>query len=487
VLNGIKTTIQVGDATSDIQENSIIFHTLSVDGLCVNGCVANSISTFDFSNEITANGNSDFSVCLDENGINSSITKKMALTEGDNIFYVIETINGVYKQTYTVNIHRNCLFRIWFNTNGGGTIESQEIEEGYLAIKPSMDPTKLGYTFVNWDYDFNTPITNNVVISATWEVNDEMSDFIFTSSEQTCQISGVTDSTITTIIVPDYVTHIGYYAFRDCKLLTNITIGRNVKSIGQYAFYGCDSLTKVNYTGTIDDWAQIEFSFASSHPFFYTDNFYINNLRITEVNLATATTISSYAFAYCGSLTNLTIGSSVKSIGTGAFEGCSSISSIIIGENVTSIGGSAFSGCTSLDNITIGKNVTNVSIGAFSGCKSLETVNYLGTIDEWVQIKFNDITSNPINYSKKLYINNLLVTDATLSSATIISTYVFSGCTSLKSIIIPNTITAIGAYAFDGCNSLISIKYLGAETEWNAISKGSNWDNSTGNYTITYN
>ena len=34
---------------------------------------------------------------------------------------------------------------------------------------------------------------------------------------------------------------------------------------------------------------------------------------------------------------------------------------------------------------------------------------------------------------------------------------------------------------------LTSIKYRGTEEQWDAITKGSDWDYGTGKYTITYN
>ncbi len=155
-------------------------------------------------------------------------------------------------------------------------------------------------------------------------------------------------SSLTSVVIGDGVTNIGNYAFYDCSSLTEVIIPDSVISIGYSAFYYCRGLVKVNYTGTIDQWVQIEFADSYSNPLYYAENLYINNELVTSAEIATAKEINDYAFYNCSSLTSVTIGNSVESIG-----------------------GDAFMDCT-----------------------SLTSVNYLGTIDQWVQIKFTYFLSN---------------------------------------------------------------------------------------------
>ena len=45
---------------------------------------------------------------------------------------------------------------------------------------------------------------------------------------------------------------------------------------------------------------------------------------------------------------------------------------------------------------------------------------------------------------------------------------IFSGCTSLKTVIIPDTVIAVQDTAFNGCTLLVEILYCGTEQQWKA-------------------
>ncbi|MBO5910547.1 MAG: leucine-rich repeat domain-containing protein, partial [Clostridia bacterium] len=117
----------------------------------------------------------------------------------------------------------------------------------------------------------------------------------------------------------------------------------------------------------------------------------------------------------------------------------------------------AFYNCTSLTSVVIGDSVTSIGSDAFEDCSSLTKVNYTGTIDEWVQIAFSDSYSNPLYYAKNLYINNELVTEANITTATKINNYAFYKYSSLTSVVIGDSVTSIGDYVFCYCDSLTSV------------------------------
>ncbi|MDE7079606.1 MAG: leucine-rich repeat domain-containing protein, partial [Clostridia bacterium] len=86
------------------------------------------------------------------------------------------------------------------------------------------------------------------------------------------------------------------------------------------------------------------------------------------------TSIDSYAFYDCSSLTSIKIPRGVTSIGNSAFDGCSSLTSIEIPSSVTSIGEYAFYGCSNLTNIEIPSGVTSIGKYAFYGCSNLTNI-----------------------------------------------------------------------------------------------------------------
>ncbi|MDD6994762.1 MAG: leucine-rich repeat protein [Candidatus Borkfalkiaceae bacterium] len=466
------------------------------------------------------------------------------------------TFNGYDKTNYT-NIGESFTVTALWTINQytltivyGNGQENKVITQDYnTPIESIANPeSRAGYDFAGWDKTM--PITmpaENLTVTAKWNA-------IFTLSNGT--VTGLTDhgknnytklnipskidgvaitaigdsaftgcSSLISVTIPDGVTSIGRYAFNNCNSLTSVMISNSVTSIGSSAFSRCSSLEEItiSFVGaeagkTASDTYQYPFGYifgTSSYSgstavtqYYYgsstssttSTTYYIpSSLRkvtvtggnilygafyncssLTSVTIGNSvTSIGSYAFRGCSSLTSVTIGNSVTSIGSYAFRYCSSLKSVTIGNSITSIGSSAFDGCSSLTSVTIGNGVTSIGSSAFYDCSSLTSIIVAEGNPSYQSIDGNLYTKDGttlIQYAIGKTATTFAIPDgvtsigssafsncSSLTSVTIgnrvtsIGSSAFSNCCSLTSVTIPNSVTSIGSYAFSSCSSLTSV------------------------------
>ncbi len=193
------------------------------------------------------------------------------------------------------------------------------------------------------------------------------------------------------------------------------------------------------------------------------DNVYIPN-SVTE--------IKDNAF-YESGIDTIDIPNSVTKIGQGAFE-FSGLKKIDLPNSITEIGGACFKYCNSLKEVkwptnastikwstfcfssniqlTIPNTVKTIEDGAFKYAEKM-SFNYLGTIDDWCNIKFEGKDSNPIIQTKKMISNGQTIKKAVFGNKVKeINDNAFYSCNSFTEVSFSNSLTRIGKYAF-GLNS----------------------------------
>ena len=328
---------------------------------------------------------------------------------------------------------------------------NDELENAIIKCTDGVIGNGNTVTIDNLEYKINNDYTASLVDYKGILKNITISKSV-TYEGYTFNVTGIDGAfngctSLTSVTIPDSVTNIGNYAFNGCTSLTSVTIPNSVTSIGDSAFSSCTSLTSVTIPYNV-------------------------------------TSIGNSAFEYCTSLTSVTIPNNVTNIGYRSFYDCKSLTSITIGNSVTSIGNSAFEYCTSLTSVTIPNSVTSIGDYTFSDCSNLKSVNYNGTKAQWksisgysnvsqiikctdgiyansntiivdsVNYKLNDdYTAKVISYSgtpENITILESVTYEGLTFKVTSIGSSAFNGCSKLKKIELPDSVTYIGSKAFDG-------------------------------------
>lgn len=190
----------------------------------------------------------------------------------------------------------------------------------------------------------------------------------------------------------------------------------------------------------------------------------------SSINEKPVTSINEFAFADCGSLTNIVLPDSLQSIGDAAFRACIGLTSIALPENVTSIGDGAFLFCTNLSSITIPDGISSLQQFMFFGCGNLAEVilppdlTSIGALTFYGCSSLSRITipDGVTSISQGLFTNCSSLTNIVLPDGlTSIGDNAFDGCSSLTSIIIPSEVNSIGSHVFANCSNLVRATFLG--------------------------
>ena len=216
----------------------------------------------------------------------------------------------------------------------------------------------------------------------------------------------------------------------------------SVTSIESYAFYACPSLTSVtipNSVTSINDYA------------FYLCTGLKTVYNFSSLTLTAGSSANGYVAYYADNVLNGSLeGDFVFSIIDGVNTLCVYIGNgcdIVLptdykGEDYV-IGANAFKNEKTVTSVTIPNSVTTIGNSAFYGCTGLTSV----TIP-------NSVTS----IESRAFYNCTRLTSVTIGSGvTTIGSSAFQSCTGLTSVTIPNSVTIIGDAAFTSCAGLTSI------------------------------
>lgn len=248
--------------------------------------------------------------------------------------------------------------------------------------------------------------------------------------------------------IPNSVSRIGTAAFIGCSEINSITIPETIKEIGAAAFRGCYSLDRV-IISNLDSWLDINFEpfeiwgrcettviglEYSSNPLFYANRLFIDEKEIID----------------------LVIPDAINEIKSAAFINCESFHSVAIPKSVNKIGSYAFANCYNLNKVIISDLEAWLRI-EFEHSIDHEVDESLYTIGAYLTC------SNPLSLAHHLFINGEEIINLVIpSTINCIKFGTFWGCSSLKTVTIPESVTEIDVAAFYDCFNINTVKSLGS-------------------------
>ena len=280
------------------------------------------------------------------------------------------------------------------------------------------------------------------------------------------------NTVLESVELPDGLTTIYAYAFENCTSITSIHLPDSITTLGYKVFGGCSNLVSANYPV---NWVNSP-SGNGSNSYEYGNVFsgcpklteieipegvkaiaphsFANLTTLTRVTLPSSLTeIGRYAFAGAIGLTEVTIPENTQIIRHHAFADCTNLTQINLSEGLTTIYAYAFENCTGITSIHLPDSITTLGYKVFGGCSNLVSANYPVN---WVNSPSGN-GSNSYEYGNVFSGCTKLTEVEIPEGVKVIAPHSFANLTTLTSVTLPSSLTEIGAYAFAGATGLTEV------------------------------
>ncbi len=275
---------------------------------------------------------------------------------------------------------------------------------------------------------------------------------------------------LTSVKIPGSVTKLGSRAFKNCTSLTNVKIPAEVTEIGGNAFEnsGLKSLELPSVLETIgekilsgtDGVTEIKIpkSVRTTKDYWGAGSFEGSGLKTVEFEEG-ITNLPDCVLQGCKNLTSVKIPGSITKVGSYVFKNCTCLTSIKLPNTVTEIGNYTFEN-TALQSFDLPPNIKklgkmvfrNVPITRITIPSSLESADETFSGSGLTDVTFGNGTKKVVDslFTGCSKLKNVDLPD----EVSVVGRSAFKGCASLSTLTLPISVTSIGNYAFENCTAL---------------------------------
>lgn len=294
------------------------------------------------------------------------------------------------------------------------------------------------------------------------------------------------------VLIPEYIDELPVKqllgTFYNKSYVKSVTISSDLDYIASYSFYKCDKLEKLNLNVRIGEFENDFVTECSNIKYLniklkYLINF-IDNIKPIDINIySDSQDMLPDNFLSDPSkntyISNVKIYGYLNSIGNNVFNYCRNLNELKLPESISEIGDN-FLNKSIVKSLTVFSGFTfglNFLLGT-----EIETLNYRGTLSEYLNTNFTNIINtkyiyidgylydpdnlgilkipNDITEIKSFAMSSIPVRSVIFpQSVTKINSYAFKDNHHVKILNIPDTITSIEDSSFSGCSSLTSVTF----------------------------
>lgn len=201
------------------------------------------------------------------------------------------------------------------------------------------------------------------------------------------------------------------------------------------------------------------------------DDSFVENKHLFSVKLPeTIISIGISAFSNAKALSAINFPSMLNEIGKGAFYGCINLKEVNLEyAQIKTISDQSFDSCSKLVKVTLPNMLLAINEKAFNNCESLTEINFPVTLEDIGRgafLKCKSLQEANLKDTKITILSNYIFSDcSSLSKVELpdvllgMENSAFSYCISLEEINFPDSFTVIGNAVFYGCSSLKNVKF----------------------------